>query len=74
MYDPILVTLSKTNPIIVNTEVKMPPHLAAFYKKVTSPLCRKCIVSKFLLLLAIFINLYEKDLIFFNGRCLLINR
>lgn len=39
-----------------------------------SPLCRKCIVSKFLLLLAICINLYEKDLIFFNGRCLLINR
>ena len=37
MYDPILVTLSKTNPIIVNTEVKMPPHLAAFYKEVTSP-------------------------------------
>ena len=64
MYDPILVTLSKTNPIIVNTVVKMPPHLVAFYKEVTSPLCRKCIVSKFLLLLAICINLYEKDLIF----------
>lgn len=37
MYDPILVTLSKTNPIIVNTVVKREPHLAAFYKEVTSP-------------------------------------
>ena len=37
MYDPILVTLSKTNPIMVNTVVKMPPHLAARYQEVTSP-------------------------------------
>ena len=74
MYDPILVTIKNQPHCSQYSGENATPFSGILQGSDLPPLCRKCIVSKFLLLLAIFINLYEKDLIFFNGRCLLINR